>query len=196
MKCFVVLFAVFLWMPQLHADPVTIFESRKQLPMSNGEQTQKDFYINAGTGAGLAPGRVVTVVRQVPLYDSYRNRSAGNLSIKVAKIKIIYSQKDLSVARYFAGFSRDKIPVLDDNFIMVGDQLDMNSVESEKSAANEQSADSSRSVSSVSAPQPPPQPAPVVAHAQVLVNTVTVSSSAPSPAPSKPPGTGQAPTLQ
>lgn len=195
MKCFVVLFAVCLWMPQLHADPVTIFESRKQLPMSNGEQTQKDFYINAGTAAGLAPGRVVTVVRQVPLYDSYRNRSAGNLSIKVAKIKIIYCQKDLSVARYFNGFSRDKIPVLDNNFIMVGDQLDMNSVESEKSAIQEQSADSNRSVSSVSVPQPQPAPTPVAAPAQVLVNTVKVSSAAP-PTPPKAPGSGQMPSLQ
>lgn len=122
---------------------LTIFDVRKTLPMSDDEKTIRDFYINAGSEAGLAAGQVITVQRRMPLYDSYQNRSAGDLELKVAKIKIIHVQKGLAVARLHSEFTRENAPLLEDPFIMVGDRLDLNSATSDsagKKASNDEPA--------------------------------------------------------
>ncbi|NJM10245.1 MAG: hypothetical protein HC883_05130 [Bdellovibrionaceae bacterium] len=75
------------------AEELTIFDVRKNLPMSDSEKVYRDFYINGGNEAGLSAGMIITVERRMPLYDSYQNRSAGDLQLKVAKIKIIHVQK-------------------------------------------------------------------------------------------------------
>jgi hypothetical protein len=104
----------------------------------------------------------------LPLYDTYQNHSAGDLLLKVAKIKIIHAQKGLAVARLYAEFSREDAPLLEDNFIMVGDSVDLASATTEgkkgsKSAENE-----------VATPEPQG-----VASAKIFVNTVEMSSMAP-----------------
>lgn len=81
----VLFLSVFMIAMNAWAD-LTIFNIRKNLPMSDDEKVLRDFYINAGSEAGLATGMVITVQRRMPLYDSYQNRS-GNLDLKVAKIK-------------------------------------------------------------------------------------------------------------
>jgi len=112
----------------------SIFEVRRQLPLSNDEKTEKDFYIYAGTEEGLKADGIYDVVRRVPLYDGFQNRSLGELNIKVAQVKIIFTDKNISIARYHKDFSRDSIPVLKDNYILLGDLIDPNSLS--KSAEN------------------------------------------------------------
>jgi hypothetical protein len=164
-----------------HADDLTIFDVRKNLPMSDTEKVYRDFYINGGSEAGLSAGTIITVERRMPLYDNYQNRSAGDLNLKVAKIKIIHVQKGISVARLFSEFTRDNAPLLEDNFIMVGDRLDMNSATSEKDSkkAENESAPEQRAAS--------PRPE----SAQIVVNSVKVTDEAPAPNPEPP--TQQAP---
>ncbi|MGE3760542.1 MAG: hypothetical protein AB7H97_22440, partial [Pseudobdellovibrionaceae bacterium] len=79
-----------LWIPWMAKAELTIFDVRKNLPMSDTDKVYRDFYINGGSESGLASGMVITVQRRQPLYDSYQNRSAGDLQLKVAKIKIIH----------------------------------------------------------------------------------------------------------
>ncbi len=67
------------------AEEITIFDVRKNLAMSDTEKVFRDFYINAGSEAGLSSGMIITVERRMPLYDNYQNRSAGDLQLKVAK---------------------------------------------------------------------------------------------------------------
>ena len=106
---------------------ISIFEARKRLPLRNGEKTQKDFYLNGGLESGLKAGMVLRVTRQVTLYDTYQNKSPGDLVIPVGELKIIFVQKGLSVARLHRIFDRQNLPVLEDNFLMVGDEVDVSS---------------------------------------------------------------------
>ena len=110
-----------------HADEITIFDMRKSLAMSDTDKSFRDFYLSKGGAAGLRPGMIVTVKRKMPLYDNFHNRSAGDLSIAVGQVKIIHVEKDLSVAREYSHFSREDMPLLEENFIMVGDEVDLSS---------------------------------------------------------------------
>lgn len=145
---------------------LTIFDVRKTLPMSDRDPVYHDYYINGGTESGLVPGQLITVTRKLPLYDNYLNRSAGDLLLKVAKIKIIHVQHGLAVARLVSEFNRETAPLLEDPFIMVGDLLDMATATSE-SKKNESAA------SSDSANNSPTPPKPV---AQIMVNSIDLSS--------------------
>jgi hypothetical protein len=154
--------------------------------MSDKDPVYRDFIINGGSESGLSVGMLVNVQRRLPLYDSYQNRSAGDLRLKVARIKIIAVQKGLAVARLHSEFTREETPILEDNFIMVGDQIDLSSAGSDKKA--EAPSESKEPT----AAQPAPKPEPVAATpsgsqttAQIVVNTIELSSKTPSPTPQK-----------
>lgn len=165
-------YALVLLLPvQVWAD-LTIFEVRKNLPMSDSDPIYRDFIINGGSEAGLSVGMLLTVQRRLPLYDSYQNRSAGDLQLKVARIKIIHVQPGLAVARLHSDFTREGTPLLEDNFVMIGDHLDLSSASSDKKAE-----------APAEAPQPTaaqePKPKPMQSAqttAQIVVNTVDLSS--------------------
>src|SRR5690606_35486488 len=100
----------------------------------------KDYCLNAGSSRGLRPGIIITVVREISLYDSYENKSAGEMKLEVGKVKQIHVQKDLAVARDYSPISRVNLPLLDYDFVMVGDTLDLDCMTTEsksKSAAVE-----------------------------------------------------------
>jgi hypothetical protein len=139
----------FLTIPSVSWAEISIFDVRRPIPLNDSDKPPRDFYLNAGTESGLAPGMVLTVIRKTPLYDSYLNRSAGDLLIKVARVKIIHAQRGLAVARLHSEFSRDNNPILEDNYLMVGDQIDLTSASADKSAATELD----------STPEPTPKPA-------------------------------------
>lgn len=158
------------------AQGLTIFDVRKNLPMSDNEKVYRDFYINGGSESGLQRGMIITVERRMPLYDTYASRSAGDLQLKVAKVKIIHVQKGLAVARIFSEFTREDAPMLEDPFIMVGDRLDLNSATSEKESKKAEAAPTEeQQTEPVAAAQVNPTP-------QIVVNSVELSSeSLPNP---------------
>jgi hypothetical protein len=135
--------------------------------MSYDEKVLRDFYINGGSEQGLAAGMVITVQRRMPLYDSYQNRSAGDLDLKVAKIKIIHVQKGLAVARLHSEFTRESAPLLEDNFIMTGDRLDLASAEKDGKKADSSSEKQDEPVASITHKSEP----------TILVNAVEISGS-------------------
>jgi hypothetical protein len=157
---FVVLFLVAV--PRAQADP-TIFDVRKTLPMSDDETVYHDYYINGGPESGLTPGMIITVERHLPLYDTYRNHSAGDLQLKVAKIKIIHSQKGLSVGRLQSEFSRADAPLLEDNFIMVGDTLNLATATHEGKKTADSAPPSATPVAVTPEPTAPAPTAPATA---------------------------------
>lgn len=130
---------------------VTIFEVRKRLPMKNGEKTHRDFYINGGAESGLKAGMILRVNRQVTLYDSYQNKSPGDLLIPVGELKVISAQKGVSVARLYRIFERNNLPVLEENFLMVGDEVDVGSARMDRAPKGKKT--------SVKTGPPAPQPA-------------------------------------
>lgn len=156
---------------------LTIFDVRKNLPMSDQEKVYRDFYINGGSEAGIAAGMVITVQRRLPLYDSYQNRSAGDLELKVAKIKIIHAQKGLAVARLHTEFTRENAPILEDNFIMVGDRLDLTSATTDKEGKGGSDKNAEAEIG-----EAPKTVAVLKTEPQIVVNSVELSSEVPVPA--------------
>jgi hypothetical protein len=122
------------------AKQIAIFDSRKPVTLSKQEKAYIDFYINAGTEVGIKRGILITAVRSTSLYDAYQNKSPGDLMVPVGQLKIIHVQKGLSVARVHKIFSRKNLPVLDHDYIMVGDRLDLNSMTREKKKSVSKSA--------------------------------------------------------
>ncbi len=155
---------------------LTIFDVRKNLPMSDTEKVYRDFYINGGTESGVAVGMVITVQRRLPLYDTYQNRSAGDLDLKVAKIKVIHVQKGLSVARLHSEYNRDNAPLLEDNFIMVGDRLDLATAVQDKPDKKAGEGEG-KAPETASAPQEPSTA--FIPKGQIIVNSVDISSTQP-----------------
>lgn len=141
------------------AAELTIFDVRKPIALSDKEITQKDFYINAGAEAGLQKGMIVTVIRKVPLYDTYQSRSAGDLTVPVAKVKIIQVQQGNSVARFASEINRADVPTLEENFILVGDRLDLSTATHEKKSAD---ASESEEKATAATEKRTPAPAPLV----------------------------------
>ena len=173
MKC---IFVIILMLANAaHANDLTIFDVRKNLAMSETEKVYRDFYINGGSEAGLGVGMIITVERRMPLYDNYQNRSAGDLQLKVAKIRIIHVQKGIAVARLMSEFTRDNAPLLEDNFIMVGDRLDMSSATTE-----------GRKVESESSSREPVAQSIKSDTAHIVVNSVKISDPPQAPNPEPP----------
>lgn len=164
------------------ASDLMIFDVRRPIALKNDEVTFKDFYISGGSEAGLAAGMLINVVRKVPLYDSYSNRSAGELLVKVARVKIVAAQKGLAVARLHSSISRETNPILEDYFIMIGDQLDLTSAAADKRAkadGDEESdeAPASKPTADVAKPEPELETAAEAVRTSVQTVKMTVNST-------------------
>lgn len=110
---------------QVIAQDLTIFDSRRPVSLSDNETTFRDYYVNGGIEHGVKRGMILTVTRRLTLYDTYRANSPKEIMVEVGRVKIIHAQKGLSVARYYGTFSRESKTVLENDFIMVGDKIDM-----------------------------------------------------------------------
>ena len=136
-----IIFILFLISPfSVFAEDPTIFDMRKPVLLSDSDPVYRDFYINGGTESGLQPGMIVMVKRNVTLYDHYQNRSPGDLNVSVGRIKIIQAQKGISVARHYEDLDRSEIPILEEDYIMIGDRIDVRSAEMEKKKSSRSSA--------------------------------------------------------
>lgn len=135
-----VLMALLTTLFHFRAEAVSIFEVRKRLAMTNDEVVPRDFYLNGGVESGLKPGMIVKVTRQVTPYDSYQNKSPGDLIVPVGELKVIFVQKGVSVARLHRIFDRSDLPILEDEYIMVGDEVDVGSARLESPSEKKKSA--------------------------------------------------------
>lgn len=104
---------------------IAIFDIRRPVAMSADQIPPRDFYINAGSAAGLRVGMVITAMRRQTLYDNYQNRSPGDLVVPVGELRIIHVQDNISVAREEKILDRRQLPSIEYDAIMVGDRLDV-----------------------------------------------------------------------
>jgi hypothetical protein len=168
-----------LYSTQLMAAEAVIFDSRRPIALSDQEQPPRDYYVNAGSELGLKPGVLVTVVRRLAVYDFLANKSAGELLVHIAKVKVLHVQPGLSVVRLRSYFSGQQEVSLDDHFIMIGDQLDVSTAEvdhGEKSAAIE-GKESTESASTAPSEPAPSAAITVAANATVMTKPIDESQA-------------------
>lgn len=102
-----------------------VFDVRKNLPLTNKESVQKDYYVNLGSDHGAKVGSVLSVKRRLPVIDMYRNQAQGDLVVEVAKLKVIHAQPSMSVGRVISVSNPKSIPVVPYESVMMGDQVEM-----------------------------------------------------------------------
>lgn len=120
----------------VQAKEVTVFDVRRPLAMENGEQPQKDYFLNAGSIDGLKNGMLVNVTRRQALYDPYLNKSPGDLVVSVGVLRIIHVQADMSVARLESLQNGATAPTVEFEAVMAGDKVDLSSARMAKKTAS------------------------------------------------------------
>ncbi|NJL25891.1 MAG: hypothetical protein HC902_12475 [Calothrix sp. SM1_5_4] len=111
--------------------------------------------------------------------------------LKVAKVRIIHVQRGLAVARLVSEFTRDNAPLLEDNFVMVGDRLDLSTATS-GGGGDDKEKDKDKKVEAVSKSEPVAALKP-----QIVINSVELSSEAKAVSPPPvAPSAVDAPSLQ
>ena len=123
------------------AAEIAIFDSRKTVSLTKEEPSYRDYFINAGLEVGIQRGALITVVRSASLYDAYQNKTPGDLVVPVGQIKIIHAQKGLSVGRVYKLYSRENLPLIDFDYIMIGDRIDLTTITREKNKDKEASVE-------------------------------------------------------
>jgi len=119
-----------------------VIEVRKNLQLKEGDPILHDYYLNAGSQQGLKVGMVVKIIRKIPVHDQYQNQAQDDLILPVAKLKIIHTEPNISVARVQAYVAGDRTPILDYRSVMMGDRIDILSATMDNHADVERSTQS------------------------------------------------------
>lgn len=149
---------------------ITIVEVRKKLQMSSNDPVIRDYYVNAGQSVGLRPGAHITVFRKIPLADPSREKAQTHIEIPVGTMRILHSDNVTAIGRIHQMRSPAEMPVLESDYFMVGDRLDMSSLGFERTvdaapskaeAEEPKQAAISRESSPVASEKSAPGPSPV-----------------------------------
>jgi hypothetical protein len=108
------------------ADEISIFEVRRNIPLSDTDPVYKDFYVKNTDGAQLKKNQVYTVTRKMTLRDASGSQVMGEIQAQVGQLKIIAVYGKIAVAREVKIFSREELPMLDNPWFMIGDSLETN----------------------------------------------------------------------
>lgn len=154
--------------PQVKAQSLAsapmIFDVRRSLPLEPEEPVYHDFYINGGPEAGFRKGQYVTVVRLIPVHDPLQNKQQATLTVTVAKLQVIQTERNITVARLQSELTDEERPTLEYEAVMIGDRIDPATMTMEappkKKPKKQASVEPTVVQVVVAAPAPPPPAAP------------------------------------
>ncbi len=118
-----ILAVLFSW--EVMAADLNVIEVRRNIPLSDDAPVYKDFYINAGSEAGLKENMVLTVIRKIAIRDASGTQTYGEMEVPVGQLKIIALAGRVAVAREYKLISRDEEAMLEQIGIMIGDRLEL-----------------------------------------------------------------------
>ena len=95
----------------------------RTLPMKKDEITVKDYYINAGSNNGLKQGAFIDARRKMPVYDNLAAKVVADTQVPVARLKLIYVDKGVSIARLVEIYDRKTTPIGGYDDVLVGDLI-------------------------------------------------------------------------
>ena len=129
---------------------VQITEVRKKLQMKSTDPVIRDYYLNGGTNLGIKEGALIKVFRNVPLADPNRQEAQEHVILPVGVIKIIYADRLNSIGRVLTLSKSETHPVLESENFMVGDRLELRTLDFEKKSdeAGHDKSDSSKEAKS------------------------------------------------
>jgi hypothetical protein len=95
----------------------------REVPMKPSDHQYKDFYINAGTNNGLRKGVYLDAIRKIGIYDNINSKMIGDTTVKVARLKVIHTDKNFSIARLVEYYDKQDTPVSGYDSVIVGDLI-------------------------------------------------------------------------
>jgi hypothetical protein len=107
------------------AEGFQVFGIKSDYTMNDADARYRDVYVNMGTNQGLKKGSQLEAYRTVTTVDELNQRVGKNISYKIAKLKIIHADSDVSVARVQSFESPETTPVGSYANVMVGDRVDV-----------------------------------------------------------------------
>lgn len=116
------------------ADEMSIFEVRRNIPLSDDAPIYKDFYIKGSDSTGLKKNLVVQVNRKMTLRDSSGSQVMGEILAPIGQLKIIAVYGKIAVAREYKNYTREELPMLETPWFMIGDSIDLKESFLDKSA--------------------------------------------------------------
>lgn len=104
------------------AKDFVVFSVMQDVPMGEpNEIIHKNFYINMGTTDGVKNGTTLNIYRGILRSNPYSNNQQHNLSVKIAKVKVIHAEGNVCIAQLDAFEDPQNIPALDVRAVMIGD---------------------------------------------------------------------------
>ncbi len=115
--------AFVLFLPLADAEEESIVYSvYRAVDLGNpGEIPQKDFFVNLGSRQGVRAGSTLQVIRRMATYDATSQKLYKDVQFPIAKLKVIHSEPNASIARLDQILPAEKIPAISPRAVMVGD---------------------------------------------------------------------------
>ncbi len=108
-----------------NAAELQIIDVRRNIPLSDDEAPVKDFYIAGVDVNSLKKDQVITLERKMAFKDSTGTQNIGEISIPVGQLKVIFIGGNIAVARQYKIFSRNELPMVEQQGLMIGDLVDL-----------------------------------------------------------------------
>ncbi|MGE4231877.1 MAG: hypothetical protein AB7F43_00975 [Bacteriovoracia bacterium] len=125
--CLVVVFVLFAFSSKAAGADFFVTSVVRELPMKPGENSYKDFYINAGSANGLQTGMSLVAIRSLENYDNLNRKMLNNAMVKVANLKLIHVDKHVSIARLVNMLPKEETPLSGFDSVMIGDRIEVTS---------------------------------------------------------------------
>jgi hypothetical protein len=121
-------FILFLFFaPTLASAGYQVFGIRTDFPMTEGEASYRDVYVNMGLAQGIKVGSELDAYRTLTTVDEINQRTGKNISFKIARLKVIHADNDIAVARVLKILPPESTPIGTYTNVMVGDQVEVGS---------------------------------------------------------------------
>lgn len=114
-----------LWSVLASAADIRIVDAKRNIQMYEDEPVVRDFYLSGGSETGLKENLVVEVRRKINVRDSTGTQSLGDLNLPVGRLKILWAQNGLSLAREYERPEGQERAVFDQLGLQIGDRIEL-----------------------------------------------------------------------
>lgn len=102
----------------------TVYNVFRPLDLGEGaEPLPKDYYVNMGASDGVRSGMVLEVLRKVATFDLASQKLYKDVTLPVAKLKVIHVESNAAVARLEKLAPPELTPGISNRAVLVGDMV-------------------------------------------------------------------------
>ena len=110
----------------VYASDYLIYSIMQEVPMGDGTNPRKNYYVNIGKNQGLGNGSTLDVFRTIIRTDPYETKKRYNYKIKIGELQVIHHDDDAAIAISKMLHSGETMPITDVTNFMIGDHVSIN----------------------------------------------------------------------